>query len=449
LGNFALSYNALAIANLDTRGTLTREDDVIAPKSSKGPTRRGRKKPEIAAPGTNILSLAPGSSKVEVQYMSGTSMAAPHITGAVALLLDAGVKGVKEVKALLLNSAEGIGWASDKGFGSASLENAFSQMEFLTSSSVAAQRPRYFRFAVNGPSRATLAWNRHPLAKTDAEYFSNLDLTAYDEATNRTVATSASSVDNVEQLNLTGKGSAILKVAHAANNGVSESFALALSNGNFEEVAGPEVNVSCSAEREVTASMKAAVSCRATNTGNLPLYGATFKVSGPNGFTAAGVLAPVAKLSPNESVTWKFEMNTSSTLRGPVSYSLNFEGAAFGNTHVAKVPMTISLRTPQIQNCAPLVTPASGTVLLSYLAQSFTVKVQFPRYNPNEPGFCSYDAWETSGWFTLSGRKSGQGDGEFQVNVIQNNKNSLYTIRNHQFRLMPGVDYYFQQYHAK
>ena len=56
--------------------------------TSSGPTRDGKQKPEISAPGQNIN--APASlSRNGVVDMSGTSMAAPHVTGAIALLMQA------------------------------------------------------------------------------------------------------------------------------------------------------------------------------------------------------------------------------------------------------------------------------------------------------------------------------------------------------------------------
>jgi len=55
--------------------------------SSYGPTRDGRQKPEVAAPGVGV-NAAKGGTFTGIKSDSGTSMAAPHVAGAIALLFS-------------------------------------------------------------------------------------------------------------------------------------------------------------------------------------------------------------------------------------------------------------------------------------------------------------------------------------------------------------------------
>jgi serine protease AprX len=77
--------------------------------SSRGPTGDGRLKPDLVAPGEKIMSLAPNEDSAR---MDGSSMAAPHVSGAAALLLSKHkelIGNPQRVKEILCKTATDLG----------------------------------------------------------------------------------------------------------------------------------------------------------------------------------------------------------------------------------------------------------------------------------------------------------------------------------------------------
>lgn len=113
-GNYIIS-----VANLDT------PKQRIHKTSSQGPTRDGRKKPEVAAPGTDIIAARgfeydPGQRWVS---MTGTSMASPYVAGVIGRMLAidpsltaAQIAGIIQKTATPLPGAD-FQWKDDAGYG--------------------------------------------------------------------------------------------------------------------------------------------------------------------------------------------------------------------------------------------------------------------------------------------------------------------------------------------
>ncbi|MDF2628635.1 MAG: bacillopeptidase-like protein [Symbiobacteriaceae bacterium] len=107
----------------------TDANDALAGFSGRGPSAyNGVMKPEISAPGVNVRSSVPGGG-YEGGW-NGTSMAAPHVAGTVALLRSANAAlTVEEIEQILINSADPLTdsrypTAPNNGFGHGLL-NAF------------------------------------------------------------------------------------------------------------------------------------------------------------------------------------------------------------------------------------------------------------------------------------------------------------------------------------
>lgn len=242
------AYNTVCVANWDsTAGTRS-----IYSGSSRGPTLGGRFKPDLAAPGTNIMSLDfrnPG-----FVAKTGTSMASPHVAGAAALIRHAGIRGRLGIKALLLNSTEETGWQPDRGWGYLNLENALRQKENVFAGELS---PAVGNFVllhgsnpISVPFKATVVWNR--FVRLGAESFlRDVNLHLYDTTSNALLAESTTRIQNVEQVSVVGAvQNFVLKVSAAdSGRGWTEPFAIALTASGFQPAIGPRLSLDCASPR--------------------------------------------------------------------------------------------------------------------------------------------------------------------------------------------------------
>ena len=94
---------------------LTGNDDFMAGFSSQGPTDVDfRVKPDVVAPGVNVLSAQPGN---DWAFFQGTSMATPHLAGSAAFLIGAHPSwSSADVRSAIVNTAqEGVLKTFDTG----------------------------------------------------------------------------------------------------------------------------------------------------------------------------------------------------------------------------------------------------------------------------------------------------------------------------------------------
>jgi subtilisin family serine protease len=128
VSSLACGDRIVSVANLDE---LTER---INPSSSQGPTRDGRFKPDICAPGTAITA-ARGFARPQEAWMkmTGTSMASPYVAGVVGLMLATEPRlTAAQIGGILQNTARPLPghdytWRDDAGFGVVDADRAVAE----------------------------------------------------------------------------------------------------------------------------------------------------------------------------------------------------------------------------------------------------------------------------------------------------------------------------------
>jgi serine protease AprX len=139
LASPALSSDVLAVGSLDTHGTTDPDDDTVASFSKRGNTGKGKRGPDIVAPGVSLVSLrAPGSYIDQTQRQgrvgdrffkgSGTSQSAAVVSGAAALMLSQRPQlSPDQVRDALRKSARSLDGASHDAQGDGAIDLSAAQ----------------------------------------------------------------------------------------------------------------------------------------------------------------------------------------------------------------------------------------------------------------------------------------------------------------------------------
>lgn len=119
ISSLACARYVLSVANFDE------PKEQINISSSQGPTRDGRFKPEVAAPGTNIIAAKGFSTEADDLWisMSGTSMASPYVCGVAGLMLtEEGNLTAAQIIGIITRTSKPLPsqdyqWKNDSGYG--------------------------------------------------------------------------------------------------------------------------------------------------------------------------------------------------------------------------------------------------------------------------------------------------------------------------------------------
>lgn len=130
-----ISKKIITVGSSDDHNQVTISGNHLQNFSGRGPTRECIIKPDVIAPGTNIMScLSPQCKKGEIMgskyiSISGTSMSTPMVSGAIALLLEKYPSlQPNDIKLMLKKSCHTLNYPPNKqGWGLLDIENLLSQ----------------------------------------------------------------------------------------------------------------------------------------------------------------------------------------------------------------------------------------------------------------------------------------------------------------------------------
>ncbi len=373
--------------------------DAISSFSSRGPAVDGRYVPTIAAPGETIASArnddggscsnAIPSTNSLYAFCSGTSMAAPHTSGAITLITEwwRGFNGGSDpspamAKALLVNGAVDMGSADipnfNEGWGRIHLPNLIDNGTYMVYEDQGhlfqnTGESRVLSVGVLDPAKplkVTLAWSDAPGGVgADPALVNNLDLSVQNGGNTylgnwfsagwSVTGGSPDTINNLENVYIQSPGSSATITVQATNiagdglpyNGdlTDQDYALVCYNCTL----GTDFLLDASPlSQAVCAPDEAGYTVDVT-----PVMGFSTPVSLSTAITPTSALTTTFSVNPVTPAgsTVLTVGNTAST--GAASYDIAITGQALTLTHVVSVTLDVY---PALAGAPVLVSPADG-----------------------------------------------------------------------------------------
>lgn len=290
--------------------------------SGRGPTRDGRLKPDLTAPGEGITAaLSSSKNKAEVGaqlYLDwnykidrGTSQATPHITGAAAVLLGINpTLTAQDIRSLLTISARSDGYATGLpnaiwGYGKLDLLNAAAHCIGGT----AASATRFF-----------LSYNAQTNGGTEILTGNKKIALRFTPSVTSTVTEACVEVSPLEERSLVGNGSLCVELYGANGNEPAEKIGstvlhpltqLMPSTRNYLSLVAAGVNVLAGGEYFIVLSLSntsdtVRLACDGVASGRSMVFNGTSWVSAPNGNfkiqVITALLTGISVVSSNEEI---------------------------------------------------------------------------------------------------------------------------------------------------
>ena len=482
-GGDGMGRNILSVGAFGDNSTTTDTDNAIAGFSSFGPSPGRRKEPELTAPGVAITGPGIGGG---VDTNSGTSLAAPHVGGALAILVGAGMTDPRAMRAVLVNSAQpwcnghndtppaGTSlltaypsgtcqdrWMPDVGWGELDVPGALDERGNAVVGEVEGGSVRFYRATADPGEKATLAWNMRGVLGPDVTqhvYFTvtNLDLRQYRPDETEILPAgdpgwgagpdAIDPNDTTEQVRAPSPGGDVVYKVEAASDvegAPTERFGLASANP-LTPLDNPGVNPvdvahspsGCDQNVHITASAENPSDDleAGTSTLSLELPAGVELVVGPQTHQVSG--GTLETRSTSEPVSWTIRPTSS----GNHQVKIRGEGRAYGTTFTDRETITVGAdcapppdpgpddppppaTVPQVAPHSLEVTPAGGT----QCGQQRTLSAGFR--NPT-----STDAPDARGDLRLSNSARLLGAGEHQVSGGVLEAGALSEVHSWQFR---------------